>query len=249
MQGACRKLRLTGVAAGEGPALASAQRTTTRGRRAAERGPMIPWMKVARTVALLLVGAVGCTHPRPAGAGSANAPALRLGEALVELDTGAYAPATQELQALAQAYPQHVIGRQALLLTAAAELDPRNPGAQLDEAAGLLTQYLAAADTSDWTRPVARTLYLLALQVGASAQQVEQAEADAARARAEAGRVRAALPRLPGPSLSARITDAEQQRDRLLARVKELEAGSAQLQKALADSAQELKRIRRTLRP
>ncbi len=200
-------------------------------------------------VALLLVGAGGCAHPRPAGTGSANAPALRLGQALIELDSGQYAPATQELQALAQAYPQHVVGRQALLLTAAAELDPRNPSVQLDSAAGLLTQYLAGADTSDWTRPVARTLYLLALQVGATAQQAQQAEEDAARARAEASRARAALPRLPGPSLSARITDLEQQRDRLTARVKELETGSAQLQRALADSAQELKRIRRTLRP
>ncbi len=210
---------------------------------------MISWTNRARMVALLVVAAAGCAHPKPGGAGAANAPALRLGQALVELDSGQFAPATQELQALAQAYPQHVVGRQALLLTAAAELDPRNPGAQVDTAAGLLTQYLAGADTSDWTRPVARTLYLLALQEGANAQQVEQAEADAARARVEAGRARAALPRLPGPSLSARLSDLGQQRDHLAARVKELEAGSAQLQRALADSAQELKRIRRTLRP
>ncbi len=213
---------------------------------------MIPSTTRAPLLALLLVGAGGCAHPKPAGTAAANAPALRLGHALVELDSGQYAPATEELQTLAQSYPQHVVGRQALLLTAAAELDPRNPGRQPDTAAGLLTQYLADADTSDWTRPVARTLYLLALQVGATAeqaQQAQQAEADAARARAEATRARAALPRLPGPSLSARLSDLEQQRDRLAARVKDLEAGSAQLQRALADSAQELKRIRRTLRP
>ncbi len=210
---------------------------------------MIPSTTRAPLLALLLIGAGGCVHPKPAGTAGANAPALRLGQALVELDSGQYAPATEELQALAQAYPQHVVGRQALLLTAATELDPRNPGAQPDTAAGLLTQYLAGADTSDWTRPVARTLYLLALQVGATAEQAQQAQAEAERARAEASRARAALPRLPGPSLSARLTDLEQQRDRLAARVKELEAGSAQLQRALADSAQELKRIRRTLRP
>ncbi len=207
---------------------------------------MISWTKSARLLALLLAGAWGCAHPKPDAPAVANVSALRLSEALTALDTLQYAPAIQQLQGLAQTYPQHVVGREALLLAAAALLDPRNPQPQLDQGAGLLRQYLAGADTSDWTRPVARTLYLLALQVGALA---EQAAVDSARARAEAGRARNALPRLPGPSLSAHVSDLEHERDRLTARVKELESGSAQLQRALADSVQELKRIRRTLRP
>lgn len=206
---------------------------------------MISWTKGARLVALLLAGAGGCARPKPAAPATANAPALQLSEALAALDSGQYAPAIQQLQELAQTYPQHVVGREAQLLTAAAQLDPRNPQAQLDQGAGLLTQYLAGADTADWTRPVARTLYLLALQVGALA---EQAAADSARLRAEASHARSSLPRLPGPPLSARVSDLEHEHDRLAARIKELEAGSAQLQRALADSVQELKRIRRTLR-
>ncbi len=202
---------------------------------------MIPWMKRARLLALFLLSLPGCARSAPGTVtGAAPAPTLRLGQAVVALDSGQYAAAVQALRGLAESYPQHAVGREALLLAAAAQLDPRNAQGQLDQGAALLTQYLAEADTSDWTRPVAGTLYLLALQVGAAQQ---QAEAEAARARAEA------VPRLPGPSLSARLLDLQQQRDRLAGRVKELEAGTAQLQKQLADTVQELKRIRRTLRP
>jgi len=205
---------------------------------------MISWTTVARTFALVLAGAAACALPRPGARGAAPGPAERLARALVALDSGQYAPVVQELQLLARTYPQLVVGRQALLVEAAAQLDPRNAQVQLDQGAALLTQYLGRADSSDWTRPVAQTLYLMSLELGATAERVQQAEADAARARAEAG-----LPRLPGPPLAARLSDLEHERDRLAARVKELEAGSAQLQKQLADTVQELRRIRRTLRP
>jgi septal ring factor EnvC (AmiA/AmiB activator) len=49
--------------------------------------------------------------------------------------------------------------------------------------------------------------------------------------------------------VTARIDDLAHERDRLAAQVKELEATSAGLQKQLADTVQELKRVRRTLRP
>jgi uncharacterized protein YlxW (UPF0749 family) len=81
--------------------------------------------------------------------------------------------------------------------------------------------------------------------VGASSERIEQAQAAAARAQAAAARV----PRLPGASLSARLEDVQKDRDRLATRVKELETNSDALRKQLADTLQELQRVRRTLRP
>ncbi len=211
---------------------------------------MTPWIKTAAMLTLCLCGTLGCGRVRlraPAAPGAKQ----RLAHALAVLDSGQYAPAAQELQALAQSYPDRALGRQALLSAAAAELDPRNPDRQLDRGAALMTQYLESSGTNDWLHPVAQTLYLLSLELGATVERAQQADADAARARAQASRAvaRAELPRLPGAPVTARLEDLEHERDRLAARVHELETGTAQLQKQLADSLQELKRVRRTLRP
>jgi len=205
---------------------------------------MSPWTKTVATLACCLVSVLGCARPRPHQAVPPT-PEQRLVGALSVLDSGQYAPATQELQALAQTYPELPLGRQALLSAAAAELDPRNPDRQLDRGAALMTQYLESSPGDDWSHPVAQTLYLLSLELGATVERAQQAEADAARARAQASRAvaRAELPRLPGAPVTARMADLEHDRDRLAARVQELEAGTAQLQR------QELKRVRRTLRP
>ena len=55
-------------------------------------------------------------------------------------------------------------------------------------------------------------------------------------------RANARLPSLPGPSVSARIRTAEQERDRLKTRVEALE-------QQLKEKEQELERIRKTIRP
>ncbi|HEX9106355.1 MAG TPA: hypothetical protein VF832_03995 [Longimicrobiales bacterium] len=209
---------------------------------------MIPWTKTAATFALCLGAALACARSRPHPPAPLT-PEQRLARALAVLDSGQYAPATQELQALAQGYAGLPLGRQALLSAAAAELDPRNPDRQLDRGAALMSQYLESSAEGDWSHPVAQTLYLLSLELGATVERAQQAEADAARARAQATRARADLPQLPGAPVTARMADLERDRDRLAARVHELEAGTAQLQKQLADSLQELKRVRRTLRP
>ncbi len=206
-------------------------------------------MKTALLLVLSLGAGLACARARPGGP-RAPGPEQRLAQSLASLDSGQYAQATRELQALAQMYPNRPLGREALLATAAAELDPRNPERQLDQGAALMGQYLQSAAASDWTRPVAQTLYLLSLELGATTERAQQAEADAARARAQASRASArALPDLPGPSIATRMSDLEHDRDRLTARVHDLEAGTAQLQKTLADTVQELQRIRRTLRP
>lgn len=207
---------------------------------------MTPWKRGALLAALLVVP-FSCARLR---LGSPTpAPRERLARALVALDSGQYAPATQQLLELANAYPEQPLGRQALLAAAAAELDPRNADRQLDQGAALLGQYLRRSGVTDWTQPQAKTMYLLSLELGAAADRAEQAEAEAARARAAASQAAARLPRLPGAPLTDRIDDLQRERDRLAARVKELEGINAGLQKQLADSVQELQRIRRTLRP
>ena len=208
---------------------------------------MTPWKKIA--LVLLTAVAVGaCAHfrARPAAAPAAASPEDRLHAAMAALDSAQYATATKDLLALAQEYPGQAAGRAALLGAAAAELDPRNPDRQLDQGASLLVQYLSGAPPDDWTEPIAASFYLLAQEAGASAERVEAAQADAARARAEAS---ARLPRLPGASLTTRLQDVQKDRDRLAARVRELETSTTTLNKQLADTVQELSRIRRTLRP
>ncbi|HEX9108093.1 MAG TPA: hypothetical protein VF832_12710 [Longimicrobiales bacterium] len=208
---------------------------------------MIPWQRSA-LILLVALAAGACSHfrARPAVAPAPATPEDRLHAAMAALDSGQYAAATKDLLALSQEYPGQAAGRAALLGAAAAELDPRNPDRQLDQGASLLVQYLSGAPANDWTEPVAASFYLLAQEAGASAERVEAAQADAARAREQA---RAGLPRLPGASLTARLQDVQHDRDRLAARVRELETTTATLSKQLADSVQELSRIRRTLRP
>lgn len=207
---------------------------------------MIPWKRSALLAALLVVP-FSCARLR-LGSPTAS-PHERLSRALVALDSGQYAPATQQLLEIASMYPDRAVGRQALLAAAAAELDPRNAERQMDQGAALLAQYLRRSGAADWTQPQAETMYLLSLELGAAADRAEQAEAEAARARAAQSLAAAKLPRLPGAPLTDRIDDLQRERDRLAARVKELETSNAGLQKQLADTVQELKRIRRTLRP
>lgn len=199
-------------------------------------------VKGAALTLFVLVSAAGCALRRPAAQPSGPRPEDRLQQALTVLDSGNYAGATRQLLALTQTYPNTAVGRAALLNAAAAELDPRNPDRQLDQGATLLANYLQRSPPTDWTEHAVESFYLLAQEVGASSARIEQAQAAVARAQA-------AVPRLPGPPLSARLEDVQKERDRLAARVRELEAASGDLRKQLADTLQELQRIRRTLRP
>lgn len=74
--------------------------------------------------------------------------------ALLELSSAC--PATSEL------------GYRALLLSASADLDPRNPEGQMDRGVGSIATALAANRVPAWAEPVAETLYLLALNMGAA---------------------------------------------------------------------------------
>ncbi len=180
--------------------------------------------------------------------------------ALASLDRGDYRSATETLTRIANNHPGTTTGQQALLALASATLDPRNPNRRLDVAATLTAQYLRQGQLAPWTQPLAQTMYLTALELGANDSARAVAESDAQEARAEAERVKTAvmagrpLPRLPGQSVASRIKDVQQDRDKLATdrdkltvRLQALEQQLEARDKMLADSVAELKRIRKTL--
>ena len=159
----------------------------------------------------------------------------RLEEALAALARGDYPSAQEGLSWVAQHDVDDDHRREALLALAALELDPRNPARRIAVGTDVAASYLSLQETDAWTIPVAQTMYLLGLELGAAEERVEKAERAAERAAAR-------LPSLPGPSVSARMRNVEQERDRLKARVETLE-------KELSEKNQELERIRKTIRP
>ena len=159
----------------------------------------------------------------------------RFEDALAALARGDYRSAHEGFSWVAQNDRDDDHGRRALLILAALELDPRNPERRIGSGTDVAASYLALADRPAWTNPLAQTLYLLGLELGAAEERVEKAEREAERAASR-------LPSLPGPSVSARIRTIEQERERLSKRVESLE-------KQLSDKEQELERIKKTIRP
>lgn len=159
----------------------------------------------------------------------------RLEQGLEALARSDYRTAHEHLTWVLQNDPDDEHGRRAMLVLAALEMDPRNPQRRIGAGADYVAAYLGAPDRATWTQPIAQTLYLLSLELGA-------AEERAARAERAAERAQAQLPALPGPTVTARLRSAEQERDRLRTRVETLE-------KELAEKEQELERIKKTIRP
>ncbi|MGQ0813761.1 MAG: hypothetical protein ACT4O1_04780 [Gemmatimonadota bacterium] len=142
------------------------------------------------------------------------------------MTNGDYALAHQEMSWTAQHFGHKTEGQRAVLLLATMEMDPRNPGRRPEVGSDLAASYLRLPEQEDWASPMAQTLYLIGLELGA-----ERAEAERQRE----------LPRLPGPTVTARIRSVEQERDRLAKRVSALE-------EQLAEKDRELQRIRKTVR-
>ena len=159
----------------------------------------------------------------------------RFEEAISALARGDYRTAHEGLTWVAQHDAADTHGQQALLILAALELDPRNPARRIAAGTDVAASYLNLAEKPAWTNPVAQTLYLLGLELGAAEERAEKAEREAERAAAR-------LPSLPGPTVSARIRTIEQERERLSKRVETLE-------KQLQEKELELERIKKTIRP
>jgi hypothetical protein len=167
-------------------------------------------------------------------------PEERMQAALASLGAGDLARAQEHLHQIYNTHWNRPIGRQALLVLVAAELDPRNPHRRLGAAADMSAKLLSSARGPDWTEPVTETLYLLALELGANEERIARAEAERDSAQA--------LPKLPGPSFVAQMDELRMQRDSLRRRTVALEQAFAAKDKELKEKEQELERIRKTLK-
>lgn len=150
------------------------------------------------------------------------------------LAAGDYAAAHEDLAWVAERFANQTDGQRAVVVLAVMELDPRNPARRTDVGTDLAATYLQLPDREAWVDPVARTIYLLGLELGAAEERAQRAERAAESPRQ--------LPTLPGPSVTARLRSVEQERDRLAKRVTELET-------QVAAQEQEIQRIRRTIKP
>ncbi|HKY60934.1 MAG TPA: hypothetical protein VJP59_07980 [Gemmatimonadota bacterium] len=117
-----------------------------------------PVMAVAGLLTLLSGCASSGAH-REAGASGLDAGALALRR-------GEFVRAREALVEVRRTCGDARLGRQALLLIAALETDPRNPAGDPDRAAALAGHWLARPETFPWTRPLAETIYLQALRAG-----------------------------------------------------------------------------------
>lgn len=109
--------------------------------------------------------------PEPAVVHAERSPAVTSPSTLLvrgtkAIEDGAFVRADSLLVAVWQACGDSPAGRRALLLLGGARLDPRNRAADPDAAARAAARYLALSGSASWTRPLARQLYLLALELG-----------------------------------------------------------------------------------
>lgn len=171
----------------------------------------------------------------------------RFAAGMSALESGDYANANLQLGWVAEHYPNEEIGKRALLIVSALELDPRNPTRRVALGSELAAAYLKRPSIPDWTAPMAQTLYLLGLELGATEEKVAQAEADKALAER---RLNENLPKLPNSATPwpTRLRQSKEEQDRLAKRVEQLEAQLADREKKLAEKEKELERIRKTLK-
>lgn len=120
-------------------------------------------MRGARRIAAVGLLAVlsGC-----ASSGASRTGAGRLDAGALALRRGEFGRAAEALAEARRTCGEARLGRQALLLIAALEMDPRNPSGDPDRAAALAGHWLTRPETFPWTRPIAETLYLQALRAG-----------------------------------------------------------------------------------
>lgn len=156
------------------------------------------------------------------------------------LEQGDYPQASLDLGWVATHHADTDLGRRALLVATALEMDPRNPKRRLSLGADLTQAYLLNRGSESWTVPIARTLHLLALELGAAEERVAAAEAEKQRAEARL--------ELPGPSVPERMKAIQDERDRLARRVNQLEQQLEIAEKNLAEKDKELERIRKTIK-
>lgn len=156
---------------------------------------------------------------------------VRFDSGVKALSAGDFATAERELAWVSEHAAAEPVGQRALLIYAAAQMDPRNPNRKTEAGSQLAGRFLRLPERDAWVDPVAQTLYLMGLELSEAEDRAQQQQAQPVRE----------LPKLPGPTVTARIKTIEQERDRLAKRV-------ATLEDQLAQSQRELERIKKTIK-
>lgn len=119
--------------------------------------------------ALLLLLASSCAGRAPSAGGAPDrrSPADLMASGLAALDSLDHASAARLLAAVRERCGPNPAGARATLLLAAVHLDPRNETPAPQKTADLAAGYLRTGVGPAWTGPVARVLYLEALEKGA----------------------------------------------------------------------------------
>ncbi|HKJ03155.1 MAG TPA: hypothetical protein VJ997_11890 [Longimicrobiales bacterium] len=190
----------------------------------------------------------------------ASEPDTRYTRAVLALDRRDYPAAREDLAWLVGRCEAGPTGRRALLLFASAELDVRNASGSAGEAARLARAYLGVSSPDDPDAPIARTLYLLAMDlVGAPGyvpHQVDVAEAGAVSVadRFDAcdgtGRPQAAVvvPEPLGTTTGARIAGLRAELEARTDSLSQARAGLAAQAEKIQELEAEIERIRKLLR-
>lgn len=121
--------------------------------------------------AILLVALLpSCMLAGPAEAPTGDAARERtFRDGIRALEQAEFESASQRLATVAAICPVDGVGRRAMLLLAAAELDPRNGAGRVDVAAELTAFQLARPSTSEpWAASLAREIHVIALDYGAT---------------------------------------------------------------------------------
>ncbi|MBR9990791.1 MAG: hypothetical protein KFH98_13605 [Gemmatimonadetes bacterium] len=201
--------------------------------------------RAALLLALLTVGMSGCAA---FSLSRQQDPRAQLNQGIAALEAHDYAGARALLEPLYRGYWQDRVGQQAMLALIAIDLDNRNPGRQLWQAAEMSARLLSIPQLEPWLIPVGESYYLLALELGAQEERLARADQARAAAEAEIAAVERELPASAVESVTARINRVTRERESLLRRVSELETQAATRDKELLDTKQELERVRQTIR-
>ncbi|HUP02158.1 MAG TPA: hypothetical protein VM737_11670 [Gemmatimonadota bacterium] len=188
---------------------------------------------------------------------TANRAAMQLDEGALALERGDLITAVDRLVAVRQACRNGRLGRHALLLLGAVKLDPRNPFRNSTLAAEFLSHYLKLPESFPWTRPLAASLYALAIEMGGDGP-LDSPSSPGSDLRARALRFSDppiaepaecntllrqavdvpgyALPELDFPTVPEQIRRLERDRARLRGDVTRLEAERTRLRKELGET-------------
>src|SRR5690606_28231557 len=132
-------------------------------------------MKRSALFAGLSALVAGCSLIR---AGGEPSPEARLEAGLAALAANDRVTADEHLRWVYERHANEPVGKRALIAMASAELDPRNPTRRLWASAERAALFLAHEDAPRWLQPVAETLCLLALELGANEERFARIEAE-----------------------------------------------------------------------